>query len=65
MLNQPDQARSGFFYDAVFCFYMKKNSDKMVQVEFGNHLKMKILEILVSVILILGILYVIQQGINI
>jgi len=37
----------------------------MVQVEFGNHLKMKILEILVSVILILGILYVIQQGINI
>jgi len=37
----------------------------MVQVEFGNHLKMKILKIVVSVILILGILYVIQQGINI
>ena len=37
----------------------------MAQVDFRNHLKMKILEILVSVILILGILYVIQQGINI
>ena len=43
----------------------KKNSDKMAQAEFRNPLKMKILEILVSVILILGILYVIQQGINI
>jgi len=34
----------------------------MAQVDFRNHLKMKILEILVSVNLILGILYVIQWG---
>ena len=42
----------------------KKNSDKMAQAEFRNPLKMKILEILVSVILILGILYVIQWGVH-
>ena len=42
----------------------KKNSDKMAQAEFRNPLKMKILEILVSVILILGIRYVIQWGVH-
>ncbi|WP_180074995.1 MULTISPECIES: hypothetical protein [unclassified Acinetobacter] len=42
----------------------KKNSDKMAQAEFRNPLKMKILEILVSVILILEILYVIQWGVH-
>ena len=42
----------------------KKNSDKMAQAEVRNPLKMKILEIVVSVILILGILYVIQWGVH-
>jgi len=24
MINQPDQTRSGFFYDSIFCFRWKE-----------------------------------------